>query len=1205
MRWFQAIFQRMGSIRVPKWVWLALGLVLIALLIWFVGPLISIAKWSPLAGWISRTVVIALMLLGVAGFYGLKRWRARKRNTEMMQDLASQPAAEPEADLSAEDVKEMEERAEKALELMKTARVGKQREFVYELPWYIIIGPPGAGKTTALQNAGLQFPVAQELGAAPLRGIGGTTTTEWWFTDQAVLIDTAGRYTTQDSHQAADSKAWTGFLDLLKRYRPRQPVTGILVAISVTDLLGADEGEATAHGRAVRQRINEISTKFGVRPPVYVLLTKLDLLAGFTEFFDDATAADRDQVWGHTFPIETSRKADQAVQGFSPAFDGLVGRLTDRLLGRVQAERDMARRGLIFGFPQQFASLRQPLSTLLQIIGRETKFEPTPLLRGFYFTSGTQFGRPIDRLLGAMSAQFSLPPVAVGGDAPAGRSYFLRHLLGEVVFKEGALAGQDPMAEKRQRMRRMAAIAGGAAVLVLVTAFWAYGYVRNAALVKQLGIRTAELQKSVQALPSGDLSDSDLLQVLPVLDQARRLPFSSTAPKELASPGFSFGVGRRGALRPQVDGAYRTLLNRQLLPRLVLNLEDQLRNEVGNASTNADNRPAIYNLLRIYLMLGRAPGAPLEASQITTWFANDWANKFSGAEDDGTRASLHAHLTTLLAGAVAPPPLDRELITAARSRVTSLGPGERAYARLVADSSLAELQPFTLVNVPSVGTSGLFARRSGKSLALGVPGMFRHDAFFTQVMPAVAKLATQSAAENWVTGEAPAAGGGTGGVMVAAEVGRIKDGILVAYLKDFTAQWDSFINDITISGERPVDERIRVAVQPPSPVKQLINAIGHETDLTPPSSAKVVGIARVAGLFSRSIYRGLQTTQNINSSLSSSGPGPPGPLDEVIEHFRWLRDMNPAQGPSPLDGALQALGALGDSSVAAKTASGMGDPVLQRSRATTAMEATAKLDQMSTALPPVLGGLFTGFVKASTVSLNKSVNQNIQGQYASQLLNECKAITSQGYPFQPTAEKQVSIDDFSRLFRPGGLMDQFTTANLAGMIDTSKKGWSLTPAGRSLGLKIEAVRQFENADTIRRAFFQPGDIRPNVRFQLEPTDVGGGATGVALNIDGTPVAIDGANRRAVEMRWPGPTPGASISFQGAAGAAAGARTWTGDWAFPRMIRDGNVVSAGPQSLRFEINGGGGTASFSVRLVNTVGNPFDLAELRSFRCPDQL
>ena len=102
------------------------------------------------------------------------------------------------------------------------------------LPWYVIIGPPGSGKTTALVNSGLHFPLAAQLGAGAVRGVGGTRNCDWWFTDQAVLLDTAGRYTTQDSNSTVDKAAWLGFLDLLKKQRSRRPIDGAFIAISLS-----------------------------------------------------------------------------------------------------------------------------------------------------------------------------------------------------------------------------------------------------------------------------------------------------------------------------------------------------------------------------------------------------------------------------------------------------------------------------------------------------------------------------------------------------------------------------------------------------------------------------------------------------------------------------------------------------------------------------------------------------------------------------------------------------------------------------------------------------------------------------------------------------------------------------------------------------------------------------------------------------------
>ncbi len=131
------------------------------------------------------------------------------------------------------------------------------------------------------------------MGQGAIAGVGGTRLCDWWFTEDAVLIDTAGRYTTQDSNAAVDRAGWDAFLDMLKQTRPRQPLNGLLVAFPLSDIAQAAAAERKAHAAAIRGRIEELQTRFGVRMPVYMLFTKADLIAGFTEFFDDL---DREQA---------------------------------------------------------------------------------------------------------------------------------------------------------------------------------------------------------------------------------------------------------------------------------------------------------------------------------------------------------------------------------------------------------------------------------------------------------------------------------------------------------------------------------------------------------------------------------------------------------------------------------------------------------------------------------------------------------------------------------------------------------------------------------------------------------------------------------------------------------------------------------------------------------------------------------------------
>src|SRR6202012_529908 len=163
------------------------------------------------------------------------------------------------------------ERMKTALAGLKSAS-GNRRDYLYSRPWYIIIGPPGAGKTTALLNSGLRFPFSDSA----LKGVGGTRNLDFWFADEAAMVDTAGRYTTQDSDAPTDAKAWESFLGLLRKHRPLQPINGVLVPIGLDELLRADRAKIDAHASAVRRRLQELRRTLEVAAPVYVLFTKAD-----------------------------------------------------------------------------------------------------------------------------------------------------------------------------------------------------------------------------------------------------------------------------------------------------------------------------------------------------------------------------------------------------------------------------------------------------------------------------------------------------------------------------------------------------------------------------------------------------------------------------------------------------------------------------------------------------------------------------------------------------------------------------------------------------------------------------------------------------------------------------------------------------------------------------------------------------------------
>ena len=331
----------------------------------------------------------------------------------------------------------------KAVAALKGTKKGGKKA-LYALPWYAIIGPPGCGKSTALRNSGLQFPYLSASGGG-VRGLGGTRNCDWWMTSDAVILDTAGRWTSEDE----DHEEWLGFLDLIKRFRPKKPLNGLITAVSIGDIGGCREDDVSALARRVRERIDEVQQRLQMSMPVYVLFTKCDLIPGFVETFGDMSKQDRGQVWGFTAPL--TKPIGTPGEYFAKGFEELSVMVGRRAMKRMGEERKIASRELIYGFPQQLDVMKQNLQEFVHQLFLENVFKETPRIRGVYFTSGTQEGRPIDRVMSAMAEAFGQPQVQLPSPQVESKSYFLRDMFMNVLFKDKDAAVRSPEQIRKQR----------------------------------------------------------------------------------------------------------------------------------------------------------------------------------------------------------------------------------------------------------------------------------------------------------------------------------------------------------------------------------------------------------------------------------------------------------------------------------------------------------------------------------------------------------------------------------------------------------------------------------------------------------------------------------------------------------------------------------------------------------------------------------
>ena len=438
--------------------WILSGLLI--LIVWALEFILSFAVWIP----ILATALIVTFALALFIFRYIQASRSASALEKAIAAQGAQQALNARPERRAE-IQELQKQVAGGISALKTSKLGGKKggaAALYSLPWYMIIGPPGAGKTTAIKHSGLVFPF-QGAGGGAVRGVGGTRNCDWWFTNEAILLDTAGRYATESD----DRDEWMAFLAMLRKYRTRRPINGVIVAVNIAELIDANEQQLDGMGKKLRARIDEVMTQLRMVVPVYLLFTKCDLIAGFNEFFGDMRKTDRHQAWGATLKLDMDKSNPGKI--FDDEFEMLRKQIHAKALKRLAGERNREAREKIYQFPLEFAGVKRNLSELIAATFAVNAFQGTPMFRGFYFTSGTQEGRPLDRVLARMGQAMGIrPPETAAQTVVESKSYFLHDVFMNVIFPDGTIAARSASEIRRQRLLRVAVSVAAATLGVIV-----------------------------------------------------------------------------------------------------------------------------------------------------------------------------------------------------------------------------------------------------------------------------------------------------------------------------------------------------------------------------------------------------------------------------------------------------------------------------------------------------------------------------------------------------------------------------------------------------------------------------------------------------------------------------------------------------------------------------------------------------------------
>jgi type VI secretion system protein ImpL len=1018
-------------------------------------------------------IAVALLLLVWLGVWVVRKVAAR-RAAGRIEAAMNEGSEDTRSNTANADVEALRTRMREAVKTIKGSRLGQATggAALYELPWYVIIGNPAAGKSTAVVKSGLKFPFADNAGSV-VQGVGGTRNCDWFFTSEGILLDTAGRYSVHDE----DRKEWFGFLALLKKHRPKAPINGIVIAASVAELSQARPEAAIRLAKNLRQRVQELTEQLEVMAPVYLLFTKADLIAGFTEFFEDRERGEREKVWGATLPYDPLARAD-AVAQFDTHFDELFDGLKEMSTARMSLHRGQSLPPGVLTFPLEFAAVKPSLRAFVATLFEDNPYQFPPVFRGFYFTSAVQEGQATSRASEHVARQFALSdrPEHKVAMVVAENGFFLRDLFSKVIFADRNLVKQ--YASRNKQRARTWTFAAAVAALALALGGWTWAYLGNRQLTANV---QADLDKAV--LVQRDHSDlASRIEALEILqDRIEQLDAYRGSRPLAISLGLYQGEAIETKLREEYFAGVRQVMLQPVAQAIEAFLAEvnqnaaRLRPMTRTPESGAAplQRPAsgvgtgaaaglfseaspesvedAYNALKTYLMLGERPR--MEAGHLTdqlTRFWRGWLEANRGAMPrERLIRSAERMIGFTLANLPDPafPVLDGNLslIDQTRESLKRVVRGMPARERVYADVKARAATRFPQMTVARI-VGDLDREVIAGSYAIS--GTFTREAWDGYIEGAFKEAANKELqSADWVLKIAA-----SDDLTQEGSPEQIRKALTDLYKADYVKEWQRFMQGISIaefgSFEGAVQRMNRLGDPAQSPIKKVMQTLFDQTSWDNPSLLNErLGKAQsgIIEWFKQIILR--QAPSRVEVKVDVNGPNagvPMGPIGRefaVLSRLMMSRDNSPTQMAGYLEllsktrTRFNQIKTQGDPGPAART-------LLAATLASTGSELADALkyvdEQMlvgmtDTARATLRPLLVRPLMQAFTVTV-PAAETEVNRIWAAQVFEPFQRVLAAKYPFDPAAKIEAAPAEIAKVFGPEGAVAKFANDTMTPLV---------------------------------------------------------------------------------------------------------------------------------------------------------------------------
>ncbi|MDG3821083.1 type VI secretion system membrane subunit TssM [Pseudomonas aeruginosa] len=1215
---------------------LVLGFLFALVAIWWLGPQWNWKTYTPLASLTARVLATVLLLV-----LPLMVWALQLRHRNRRLEAERKESAQREEDPGLRFVQAQERTLDRSLTMLRSNLRG--RNGLYQLPWYLVLGQENSGKTSFINRSNQNFSLTGEIKAGSRRLLDDPDlayTIDWWMGDEAVLIDPPGELISQPREAAetlsdaatsaaadpategaaADDTAtatpstktttearttllpgkkrvlpegtharlWTHLIDWLARNRSRRPLNGVVLMVDLVTLLGQPASDRKALAILLRSRLAELSRQLGTRPPLYVVLSKFDLLQGFEAFFSRLPKSVKEDIFGFTFTLDAVQNYDAWLSELAERYDGLISTLNDRIFDALSSAASIEEREGLFSLVRQLAGMRQVLLGFLADVLGSDRYVTPALPRGVYFSSVHQHGVLTNAFVRNASMNYHIdPPVSYA--QPGGRSavYFAQQLFQRVIYPEAGLATDNVkvLADKKRAL----ALSIGVACLgsLLMGAGWYHYYGVN----RDKAITVLERSRAFSANTIDKRADPTGRNLLEPLNQIQSAVAVFGDYRDAWPVVSDMGLYQGREIGPKVDEAYLTLLSQRFLPALA----GGVMTKIDASDASSDEQLAG---LRVYRML--EDRANRRAPFVEDWMAREWHTAFPG--DRGVQAALRRHLDYAMKYADADLPQYRSRVAELQRQLRQIPMPQRVYMSMRRQAGQALRTPLELrseigpaydviYKPDAVLAAGASSQASGRIDALltakGYRGYFE---------PHSKDLVDLAIIDQWALGERQ-------GIDYSdADKQALSERIRALYSRDYIDTWQRNLNQLEVRDFDDITEAVNIlgsVTSPAAPLRRLVETVRDNTEL-----AKVVDAAKGAdGSEEKSADTKARDRINVDAAPE---------IASVVRAFAPLTDLLVSDGKKPpyLDETMQAIGQVQDQVKTVHDSPNRGKAAL-----------TVVLDRFSLKGPDPIGNL-QRIAAGLPAPLNQQVKK-LADESSQVLLIEALAELERRwdtevyrfynerllgrYPFTPSSREDASLDDFAAFFGPQGKLQQFKQQYLKLFLEDNLEALYSERRGGYL-VRTDVLTQLEAADRISDAFFNSrGTLL--LQFRVEPLGLTATRRSSVLNVDGQLLAYSHGASNVAPLIWPNTLSGTAgsgesrITLVNGNGNSSGL-VYRGPWSMFRLLSQARLNGATGTSVDISFTASDGGMRYRIT-TDKSNNPFTQQLFRGFALPRTL